>query len=611
MSQLYEARELISKLLEEEKDERKFNQVHKPKIQQQSNMPYLNEDGKLYHISKDKNGNSIKKLIANFFPVPVREIMRDDGQDTELSFEIEGTTSGGRPLPPVQVPSIQFKSMNWVETRWGLCANIEPGTTSRDKVRHAIQLQAAAIPREIIFTHTGWREVQGSWCYLHAGGAVGNNNIGVDLSEAGLERYKLLEPAGKDPVIMSLSLLDIAPRTITIPLWAFCYLAPLMEPLRQIGFEPSFLIWLVGITGCGKSTLAALILCHFGNFNNKSLPASFKDTANFLERRAFILKDSILVVDDYHPTNTGNDATKMQATAQSLCRMSGDRTGRGRMTSDIKVKNSKPARGLVIVTGEDTPSLGESGIARVLTVEINKDDIDFELMTTLQDNSEMLNQAMAGYVQWLVPQIDQLLDKLKQLFLKRRDMAKSGGHRRMAETAAWLYLGWMIGLEYAENQEVISKDKLTELSEEGWQVILELCHRQGQKIAEERPSRLFIGILNELIAAGEVEIHYLTGFEEEGHIILNDLDSHKLFIGWRDDSWLYLLPELTYKAISKFCRDQGNHFPVSKSTLWKNLYSDGLIEVKQNVKERRWTVKKSIGCESHRVVKLDIKCLNN
>ena len=61
-------------------------------------------------------------------------------------------------------------------------------------------------------------------------------------------------------------------------------------------------VWIEGFTGCMKSTLAALFLGHFGDFTRTTLPGAWSSTVNHLEHRAFVLKDSIFVVDDYAPT---------------------------------------------------------------------------------------------------------------------------------------------------------------------------------------------------------------------------------------------------------------------------------------------------------------------
>ena len=44
------------------------------------------------------------------------------------------------------------------------------------------------------------------------------------------------------------------------------------------------------------------MLCHFGTFDRLHLPGAWSSTANQLERRAFLLKDTPFLVDDWAPS---------------------------------------------------------------------------------------------------------------------------------------------------------------------------------------------------------------------------------------------------------------------------------------------------------------------
>ena len=72
--------------------------------------------------------------------------------------------------------------------------------------------------------------------------------------------------------------------------------------IEQFGFtsirEVIAALFLLGGTGCRKSTAAALALSHYGNFTGKNLPASFNDTSNSVRKKAFLLKDAPIVLLD-------------------------------------------------------------------------------------------------------------------------------------------------------------------------------------------------------------------------------------------------------------------------------------------------------------------------
>jgi hypothetical protein len=73
----------------------------------------------------------------------------------------------------------------------------------------------------------------------------------------------------------SLRSLAVAPFGLTFALWGAMYLAPLAA-LQS----PDFVVWLFGESGSLKSTLAALFLSHFGNFDWKTLPEGWDSTEN-------------------------------------------------------------------------------------------------------------------------------------------------------------------------------------------------------------------------------------------------------------------------------------------------------------------------------------------
>ena len=230
-------------------------------------------------------------------------------------------------------------------------------------MREAIQTLSHNARSRRVFTHTGWRELDKRWVYLTTGGAVGQTGFEVDLGTE-LSRYRLPYEAHNrvDAMRTSLELLDLAPFSTTAPLWAGVFRAPLVN-----AYPVDLSIWLEGMTGSLKSTLAALFLSHYGDFDRIHLPGTWSSTANQLERRAFLLKDVLFVVDDYAPG--AMDRRELETKASRLLRSQGNLAGRGRLKSDLTERLAYPPRGLILATGEQHPP-GQSLLARTLVVEL-------------------------------------------------------------------------------------------------------------------------------------------------------------------------------------------------------------------------------------------------
>ena len=210
--------------------------------------------------------------------------------------------------------------MGWVSKNWGMAANISAGQSSQDRVREAIQCLSRNARQRTIYTHSGWREINGIWVFLHGGGAInGWGGIEVDLGPD-LSRYCLPEPGGLEAAQASFKLLEMAPPEITFTFQSCIYLSVLADLLKV-----NFSFWPLGLTGSLKSTISALFLCHFGDFTERTLPGQWSSTANALERRAFILKDLPFVIDDYAPQHDHKRAAEMEAKAHRIIRAAGNR----------------------------------------------------------------------------------------------------------------------------------------------------------------------------------------------------------------------------------------------------------------------------------------------
>jgi len=311
---------------------------------QPSTYPYAVEDGRIVRYRETKDG-TVMEPLCNFDAQIKEEIVLDDGAESTRAFIVGGTIESGGSLPPVRIPASKFSAMTWVTESWGMCAVVRAGNGAKDYLREAIQLLSPQARLHHVYTHTGWRKIGNQWIYL-SGTTAGHNDFEVDLGPE-LARYKLPTVIEDEVGAMKLSLelLNIAPLRITAPLFAACYRAPLVS-----AFPQDTSLWMEGKTGSMKSTIAAVFLAHFGDFERLHLPGAWASTANQLERRAFLLKDTVFVIDDYAPTPL--DHREMELKASRLLRAQGNRAGRGRLRSDLTDRPAYYPRGIIISTGE-------------------------------------------------------------------------------------------------------------------------------------------------------------------------------------------------------------------------------------------------------------------
>ena len=315
--------------------------------------PYETRGGGIFWIKETTNG-PVSIPLTNFLAVITSEIERDDGVEHNLHFEMQAELGGRR--HKFEIPAAEFSGMSWVSRELGAKALLYPGFTLRDHARAAIQILSPPMPRRRVFSHTGWRKIDGNDYYLHSGGAIGSlgvrNDIETDLGE--LSGFTIAEPPVGDDlrvaITASLRFLDAAPAPVTIPLYAGIW--------RSVIEAADFALHIIGQTGVFKSELAALLQQHFGAELDARRLASWSSTGNALEAQAFTAKDALLVVDDFAPGGSQQDVARLQREAARLIRAQGNRSGRQRMRPDGSLRPVKPPRGLILSTGEDIP-IGE------------------------------------------------------------------------------------------------------------------------------------------------------------------------------------------------------------------------------------------------------------
>ena len=519
------------------------------------------------------------KPLTNFIPLLRQELIRDDGVTRSLRFVLDGWTASGRQLPRVDISAKDLDSMGWVTDKWGVAASVTPGSTNGPKVAWAIKGVGQRTAKRVTeYLHTGWREIEGEWCYLYEGGAVGRDGVTVNM-EGCLKQYQLggsEDISFADGARMSLRLMSVLSPDLATALLGLTYLAPLREWMAQTDTGPAFCLYLHGITGTHKSTAAALAMAHFGNFHSKNPPASFSDTPNQIRRKAFLVKDMPLLVDDYHPTNSVMEARQMAATAQAISRAFGDGSDRGRLNADRTLSGSQPPRSVAMITGEDLPQVGESGLARYYIVEIGRNDVPITKdLTELQEAARegYLQRAMRGYITWLSRQTDRLADDLHEMYIKYRETVRTmteGAHDRAPETVTCLLMGYQMMLLYFRDIGVIDQDTAKDMGRQAIHTLVEATRRQARETRAQKPSVIFTVSLAELLASGDAGVVDLMSPAGEKAIPPDHM------IGYMDQQYYYFLPSVAFSAVSELCRKQETRFPVTLKGLYKHLKEDGV-----------------------------------
>lgn len=459
--------------------------------------PYNLSEGILTFEKTDERGIPGNPIALGNFSALITEIIeKDNGRDVNKYFKIIGRESTGKPLPDVIVPTKEFEPLNWVVENWDVRAAISADRSAKARIREALLLLSYNAQRKSIYSHTGWRDFNGRHTFLTAGGAIGMQDITVDMEDDDLIDYSLPQPIDDcgDALRASFNFLKLGNKDILLPLWAAMYMTPLNEFVI-----PSFTMFVEGLSGSYKSGISALAMNHFGKaFNYDHLPASWFYSENRLEQMLFTLKDLPLNIDDFAPAKDARKAKEMEQMADRIIRNQANRSGRGRMKSDISSRKTYKPRGFLITSGEHLPGT-YSAAARMYVVEIRRGDVDRNLFFKALETKYMLSQAMSQYILWIIKNWDKLKTALPIQVQKWTTQALDQDkeqHARMPGAVAMLYAGLSIALTFFVDSQIITEIEAKSLCKEGWQVFLKHSIEQSERVNLERPGRRFIELLS-------------------------------------------------------------------------------------------------------------------
>jgi hypothetical protein len=552
-------------------------------------IPYLATSQGILWQKPTREGEVLIPL-TNFTATIVADVSRDDGTERETAFEIEATL--GKRKARFTIPAARFNSMGWPAEHLGAEALVYPGITVKDHARAAIQmLSRRPIPRRTIYTHTGWRLIDGTWAYLHAGGAIGAagpvQGVQVELPTA-LAPYELPDlPNGDELAVAiraSIKMLGLAPDTIIFPVFCAIWRAA----LGSCDFSP----YLAGPSGVFKSELAALCQQHFGaGLDARHLPGSWHSTDNALEGLLFAAKDTIAVIDDFAPCGGPHDVARWHQRADRVLRAQGNNSGRGRMRPDGSLRPNKPPRGLAVSTGEEIPR-GQSLRARMFITEISQGDINKSLLTRCQQDARagVYAHTMAGFVRYLAPRYEQVRQGLRgEVEALRREAAEGSSHCRTPDIVANLALGLRYFIDFAQDAGVLSGTEGKALWSQGFEALIEAAARQADHQSASEPTRRFIELLTSAVASGHAHLADRDGnppanagawgwrsrTRGTGAYAGEEWQPQGDRIGWLDGQDVLLDPDASYRAAQNMAGGDG--LVITARTLRKRLAEKGSL----------------------------------
>lgn len=578
---------------------------------------YSDATGYLYFVEPMKNGEGwTETAIANFTPELVELTRRDNGFEVTDAVRFRAFRNG-QYEPTVEIQKSDILS-NHPDQRFGMGCRVFIGRQYAQRLAEAMQMQCEDAKIRTIYAQTGFRTINGELVYLNGDNSVTKEGLSgaysVELDPDLARCYRFTTSTVEESECFSVLLemmAEAAPDWVTVPCLAYVFMSPLSSMLRDKGMEPSFSFYIVGRTGSYKSSWAKVLLSFFGKISYaEPAPLSFLDTQNAIGRKLALISDMPVLLDDRRPTSCADDKNRYEGTEKFVSSAIGDRASRGRLNADSTGKTSYVARSNVFITAEEAyNNIGSSAIARSISVELQPNTIDFVKLCIVQEHTEHLNKLMQMFIQWLICNYEAVSAGIDGRLKEYRERFASAGHPRLATAFSNLALGYRVLLDFLVDKGQLVAVDADQRMDAAVRIFLKMCSKQSDKVENEKPTHLFVKLLNELIETKQVRINDInTRYSATGDII-NPCEASEKTIGYRDTEKgvYYMIPSVAYNAVYQHYAKSGFTFPASAGALWK-AFADEHLTITDNGRTDR---RKRINGKTSRYIALLASAIEN
>lgn len=529
--------------------------------------------------------------ISNIVIIPKYQIRMQE--TNEIYAVISAVIDRCKVIENIKLPAVELDTVKWIPAYLGLDAIVYP----RKKQEFTLIMKNLfrSVQSKTVFSSTGWiKDNQNKYEYIDYSGGIDNTAIDVFL-ENHLSKYSISRKEVNviEATKESHSILNVVDRKIAYTLLGLTYLSPLLEFIGKKLKLPEFTVWMYGFTGTRKTTLAKLVLSHFGDFLN-CVPASFNDTYSSIEIRAHALKDTLILLDDFCPQQSYKETQNINTIAEKVIRAFGDRTSRGRSTVTLENQKKFIPRGMMLITGE-TIVPGNSTVARLITLELKKNSINLKELSKAQENSKLLSVSMREYIKWIKKEVNSdytdFLDAIEYIYNEYlKDLRENAinTHGRVYEAYAFLLLGLNMMYQFFESIGLLTEEETEIELEEARLEFINQIKINHENSKSNDPVELFLNTIKELITTKE--------------ITLKDLDSdvitgnkYKAITGFYDSEYFYFNSNDIYGIVRSKLQKSGEYLQLPIRALLKALADKDIIKVEEKTNLPKKTITNSDG----------------
>lgn len=259
-----------------------------------------------------------------------------------------------------------------------------------------------------------------------------------------------------------------------------------------------------------------------------------------------------------------------------LVRMVANHAVRRRARRDGTLAPGRPARGLPIVTAENTLHV-RSARARTINIELLPGSVDLERLSAAQEDAfaGRLAEVTAGFVMWLAPRREQVREWYDaRAVALRGELSKVEAHGRAYESVAEFVAALEVFLVFAQRSEAITSAEKNTVFSEWCETMRQVLVDQAVHVAEQETVPACLRMVAAAIAAKRAHVSTFEGkAPDDAHVWgyrAQERDKQDVswiaggdHIGWVHHDIVYLDPDPTYRAIVEYAHATGNAVQVA------------------------------------------------
>ena len=561
-------------------------------------LEFMSIDGCISLVDK-RECNPKYFAICNFNILAEKIIIQDNGLFTEKHCIFKCILASNSESKTVKIKYNELNSDKWILSVLGVKYCLFPISKAYEYLKVYIAQQFENISAETEYIHVGWRVINNRFVYLHGGGIIGDYNPNI----TGDKEKVIIRDRGinKENALMdSINMIYISNDMLkTVPLLIYSHLAVMREVYVQAGFEPHFIMWVYGLTGSMKTSVSKIFFNLF-NRDKDYISATFKDTKTAVEIKTSEYKDSVLLLDDYHPTTLSTEKKAMESLASHILRIYGDGISKSRSNKNLGKAQEYPPRGLCVITGEDIIG-GESSVARFIGIEVCPGDYQTNILAYYQNNPLLYSTHMYYFIEWVSKNFNRITQIIKGNFLSYRDsMLNYFRHKRLSDSYAFLCLTYDILFEYCTSVINIDMRNIFYKKDYIKNIIKETIKLHEQSTTNQDPAILYLMAIQELILSKRCKV-----------VDKNENKNENNIIGYKDDEYYYLIPGVAYNNVVEFWKKQNIEFPVGSDRVNKALDELKIIKTSLEGNTIKRTIKVTINGERKRYLTIHRSSMEN